>query len=215
VRIVAFISLLAGASLAAAPALALDASEQTLDLRGFKAIEIGGAYELDVVVGEEYSIVLSGPAEEMERVEARVDNEALMLNLKKRSRIDQRHNRENVRAVITMPALERLSVSGVVEGDISGVQSDAFRLDLSGVGNVTIAGRCGALTAHVSGVGELNAQGLACKKASVRVSGVGEASAYASDEASAEVSGMGEINIYGSPNKVEKRGGFLADISVH
>lgn len=212
-KFVALSIVLAGMGFGAAPALAR--AEQTFDLEDFKAIEIGGAYELDVVVGEDYSVRLSGPAEDMERVEARVEGDALLLNLKKRKRSDKRHNRESVRAVITMPALERLTVSGVVEGDIRGVNADAFRLDLSGVGEVKLAGRCNMLTAHVSGVGELDAQGLACRKANIRVSGVGEASAYASEEASAEVSGMGEINIYGSPKRVDKRGGFLAEISVH
>ncbi len=200
----------------ATAAIADDTLSQTFDLRDFSAIEISGAYELDVAVGEAYSVVLSGPADEMARVEARVSNGALKLGSRKRALGEKRHgDHESVRAVVTMPSLDRLAVSGVVEADISGVRAGAFRVNLSGVGEVTIAGACGSLDARVSGVGELNARALECDNADVALSGMGEASVYAREAATAEVSGMGEINIYGSPKTVDKRGGFLAEINEH
>jgi hypothetical protein len=186
-------------------------SSRTLDLRDFDAIEIGGAYELDVIVGEDFSIELSGPSDEMARVEATLKNGALVLGAAKRHRGDTK----GVKAVVTMPALNRISVSGVADADISGVKSDHFKLDLSGVGEVNVAGACGKLYARVSGVGEVDAQSLQCKSVDVKVAGVGEARVYASEAVSAEVSGMGGIMVYGSPKSVDKRGGFFSEIKVH
>jgi len=199
------------ASVFATAALAQSRSSMTLDLRDFDAIEIGGAYRLDVIVGEDFSIELSGPAAEMERVEATLKNGALVLGSRKRLRGDAK----GVKAVVTMPALNRLAVSGVADADISGVRAKDFKLDLSGVGEVIIAGSCDKLVARVSGVGEVDAQSFECRAVDVKVAGVGEARVYASESVAAEVSGMGGIVVYGSPKSVDKRGGFFSEIKVH
>jgi hypothetical protein len=203
------------AVLAATSASAGEIETRRLDLKDFTAIEISGAYELDVTVGEDYAIEVSGPPDEMARAEASVSEGALMLGAKKRLRKVKHGDHRGLRAVVTMPALDRLSVSGVTEADIRGVDSGAFKVNLAGVGEVTIEGRCGELHARVSGVGELDAKSLLCKVADVGLSGMGEAAVYARDMAKAEVSGMGEIDIYGSPKTVDKRGGFFSEITVH
>lgn len=208
-RLIATIAALAG--LLGTSAFAQSKSSMSLDLRDFDAIEISGAYKLDVIVGEDFSIELAGPAEEMSRVEATLKNNALVLGSKRKIRGDHK----GVKAVVTMPALNRISVSGVADADVSGVKAADFKLDLSGVGEVNIAGACDKLVARVSGVGEIDAQSLQCKAVDVKVAGVGEARVYASESVSAEVSGMGGITVYGAPKIVNKRGGFFSEIKVH
>lgn len=208
-RLIVTIAALAG--ICGTSALAQPKSSMSLDLRDFNAIEISGAYKLDVIVGEDFSIELSGPSEEMSRVEATLKNGALVLGSKRKIRGDHK----GVKAVVTMPALSRISVSGVADADVSGVKAADFKLDLSGVGEVNIAGACEKLIARVSGVGEIDAQSLQCKAVDVKVAGVGEARVYASESVSAEVSGMGGITVYGAPKMVNKRGGFFSEIKVH
>ena len=203
-------AMLVAAAVLAGSAEAGETVSRTYELRDFSAIEIGGAYELDVSVGGDYSVRLDGPEDEMARAEVAVEDGALVLSSRK-----HRGDRDGVRASVTMPALDRLSVSGVVDADIRGVDAGAFKITLSGVGEVDIQGRCHALHARVSGVGELDAKSLECATADVSLSGMGEASIYAREAAKAEVSGMGEINIHGSPKTVDKRGGFFSEINVH
>ncbi len=193
-----------------ATAQAEEQQSRSFQLQDFSSIEISGAYELDVAVGGDYSVVLTGPADEVARAEISVRSGTLVLDSRK-----HRGDRKGVNATVTMPALDRLTVSGVVDADIEGVNAGSFKIMLSGVGEVNIAGRCGDLFARVSGVGELNARSLQCATADVALSGMGEASVFARDAAKAEVSGMGEINVYGSPKSVDKRGGFFAEITVH
>lgn len=204
------------ALLFAGPAAAGETATRTLQLQDFSAIEISGAYELDVEVGGDYSVRLTGHEEELGRTEVEVKNGVLMLGSKGRkhwSRDD--HDHDSPKAVVTMPALDRLSVSGVVDADIRGVDAGLFKVNLSGVGEVNVSGRCKRIDARVSGVGELDAKSLECSEAEIALSGMGEAAVYARDMAKAEVSGMGEINIYGSPKTVDKRGGFFSEITVH
>lgn len=200
----------------ASPAFAGEVSSRTYQVKDFSAIEVGGAYELEVKVGDDYSVAISGHDEEMTRADVTVRDGALILGTKKRTHRDKNHDGHNgLRAVVTMPALDRLSVAGVVDAEISGVDAGVFVVNLSGVGEVNIAGRCKRIDARVSGVGELNAKSLECAEADVALSGMGEANVFARDRAKAEVSGMGEINIFGSPKTVDKRGGFFSEITVH
>lgn len=199
----------------ATSAAASEEQTRMVDLKDFTAIEVSGAYELDVAVGDDYRVELAGAEDEVARAEVMVKDGALVLGSKKKLRKVKHDHDHSLRATVTMPALERLSVSGVTDADIRGVDAGAFKLHLSGVGEVTIEGRCGNLHARVSGVGELDAKSLRCAVADVALSGMGEASVYARETVRAEVSGMGEIGIYGSPKTVEKRGGFFSEITVH
>jgi Putative auto-transporter adhesin, head GIN domain len=205
---------MAGAAVAAKD----DTITKNLDLTGFDRIEVSGVYDLEVRVGPEFSIELSGPAYEMNRVEVSVDHNVLQLDMRNRKRGEKRkwrNHREGVDAVITMPMLRGLDITGVVDGVVTGVKADNFKINISGVGDLEIDGECGALEARLSGVGDLDADALECSKVTVRVSGVGDADVFARDEVDARVSGMGDIEVYGSPDKVRKSGGMFSDITIH
>ncbi len=187
---------------------------QTLDLTGFDQIEIAGVFEVNVTVGGDFSVTVSGAPSEMERLEASVQNGELILD-----REDHTFGKRNWRdlgltAEITLPALTAIDIAGVADGSVTGVDADNFEVDLSGVGDLTIAGTCGRLDADVSGVGDFNGQGLECRDVEIDVSGIGDASVFASESVDASVSGIGSIDIYGSPQQVKKSNSFIASINV-
>jgi len=187
---------------------------RTYELAGFDRIDLGGVFELDVTVGGDFSVEVSGAPDDMERVEARVADGELVLDLR-----DEKRHRwgkdQSITARVTMPALAGIDVSGVVDGEVRGVDSETFDVSISGVGDMDLSGAGGALTADLSGVGDLDAKDLKCKTADITVSGVGDADVYASESAKATISGIGDIDIYGSPATVEKNAGMFSDISVH
>ncbi len=175
---------------------------KTYDLSGFDAIKVSGVYDMDVKVGESFSIRLEGPEREMERARVEVEGDMLVLGQsKKKSRWKKR---KSVNAYITMPDLNALKVSGVTDADINGVDTDTFDLRVSGVADVDISGRCDLLDARISGVSDVDAQDLKCARGDVTLSGVGDMEVYTSDAIDASVSGVGDVTVYGSPEKVEK-----------
>ena len=189
---------------------------KSFDFEDFDRIDIAGVYELDVTVGgDAYSIELSGPESEMDRIEAGVEDGELTLGQRKRTRGEKRFKREGVEAVITLPALRELEISGVVDGTVKGIAAEKFTIDLSGVGDMTLEGTCDELDADVSGVGDLDAEDLICRVVDVDVSGVGDASVHATESVNADITGMGSIDIYGSPTDVKKDGGMFSSITVH
>lgn len=171
----------------------------------FDRIKIAGVFELGVSVGGEYSVTLSGKEDDLARTSAIVENGVLILHTRERGADGKRRFvKHGVTATISMPALSGIDVTGVVDGDITGVEAEKFDADVSGVGELELAGVCGTLDAEVSGVGELDAENLKCKVVSIDVSGVGEAKVYASDSADADIAGIGSIDIYGSPAQLSK-----------
>jgi len=205
------------AALTIGAALAGDKKErvsQTVDLRDFERISVSGVYDLTVNVGEDYSVVISGPADEVERVEASVSNGVLDLGQKDGKKRWGR-KRHGVDADITVPTLNGLNVSGVVDGTINDIDAEKFKLSVSGVGDISLSGRCDSLDADVSGVGDLEARDLECRVVDVKVSGVGSATVFAAEKVNASVSGMGDIDVYGGPEQVSKSGSMFADVTVH
>ena len=188
---------------------------QSFDFADFDSIDVGGVFELDVSVGSAYAVTVSGTPADMERLEAVVENGVLSLGRKGPEVYNRRSSRHGMTAVISVPALSAIDVSGIVDAEVAGVQASAFRADLSGVGDLEISGTCETLTVSVSGVGDFDGRDLECRSVDVRVSGIGDANVYASESVDANVSGIGSIDIYGEPSQVEKTGGFLSSVKVH
>jgi len=86
---------------------------------------------------------------------------------------------------------------------------------VSGVGELTIEGRCGALDTSMRGVGSIDARGLECEDADVSLKGVGEVTLFASESVEVSAKGIGSVDVYGKPKSVEKSKGFLSGVTVH
>lgn len=213
-----FLPALCAVSFLALPPAALAGSgvTQELSLRDFDRIEIEGVFDVEVEVGKKFSVVISGPADELDRVKAEVEGGTLVLGQKKKKRGVFGFNTgvTDVRARISMPDLTGLDIAGVVDVEVRGIRSDDLRVDVSGVGQVALAGRCGTLTVDLSGIADLDARDLHCRAVGIDVSGLGDASVHASDAVNAEVSGIGSVDVHGSPKVVRKNRHLFADIKI-
>ena len=186
---------------------------ETIDLRDFEKIRVSGVYDITVRAGRDYGIQVEGRRSALERANIKVENNTLILGHEKKKGV--RGVKKSLNVVILMPRLHQIDVSGVVDGTISDVMADDFRVNVSGVGDLKIEGRCDRLIARLSGVGDLSARKLVCNHAEVRVSGVGDATVYASESLDAHVSGIGDLTSYGSPKRVRKNRSFFSTIRVH
>lgn len=177
---------------------------RTIEVADFDRIEAAGVFEVDVTVGGEYALTISGAPEALEKTTAEVVDGELVLDNAKPKGARKTWRGDGVSAVIMMPTLSSFDAAGVVEADIKGVAADQLNLELSGVGDIELSGTCNALDADVSGVGDIDAEQLQCRTVKVDVSGVGSASVFASESADADIAGIGSIDIYGSPANVSK-----------
>ena len=207
---------IACAAIAFAATAALADETRAYDFTGFDEIEVEGVYEVEIEVGPDFSVSLSGDAKRLKDADVRLEGDVLILGQKKRGRrtINWNGDDGDLEAVVTLPYLEAVRMSGVGAVRGEGIDADTLDVRLEGVGNIELSGTCGDLTARVKGVGALEAEGLECEAAHVTVEGVGSAEVFASRSVDAEVSGMGSIEVFGEPEDVERSGSFLSSIDV-
>ncbi|RKQ70744.1 putative autotransporter adhesin-like protein [Litorimonas taeanensis] len=190
--------------------------EKTFNYSGFDEIEIAGVFNMDVQIGKAFSIHTAGDKKEMERLKVTLKNDVLILDMSegnKRKRWGK--NNHGIDVTITMPSLNGLEIAGIGSGNIYGIDSDAFSLDVSGIGGIQLDGSCRTLDVDFDGMGDVDAKNLKCETVDIDVSGMGAASVYASESVDADMSGMGSIDVYGNPKKVKKDKGFMSSINIH
>jgi hypothetical protein len=184
------------------------------ELIDFDKIDIRGIYRLKVTVGEEFRVFTSGAAKEVKDMKVYREGRALVLDQKRKSKKLNGNNR-GVWAEISLPALNVLDVSGVGTGDVTGVDAKVFEINVKGVGDLEITGRCGVLDAIMKGVGSIEAGDLKCEKADVALKGVGSVSLFASEAVDISAKGIGSVDVYGKPKTVDKSNGFLSGVTVY
>ena len=187
--------------------------QQTHDLQDFDAIEVRGVYRLNVTAGEDYKVFTSGAPKEVQGMKVYVKNGVLILDQEKKK--GKMKNRDGVWVEINLPSLGSVDISGVGTGDISGVDSELFDLDVSGVGELNINGTCGTVNASMRGVGEVNAKNLECRQADVALKGVGAVTIFASESVNVSAKGIGSVDVYGKPDEVKKSKGFISGVTIH
>ena len=132
--------------------------EKEYSFQEFDQVEVSSAIEFETTQSVDYSIKVTGYENLIERLEVGLSGQTLIIGLKPGSYFNN-----NVKAVITVPALSKLVVSGASRGTAKGFRSaDDFDLEVSGASRAEVDIEAGKTTVDVSGAsrvaGELNAQ---------------------------------------------------------
>lgn len=174
--------------------------ERTID--NFTGIETGGVFRVYVEVGEEASLKIEAEENLMPYIVTRVKGSTL--------EIDQRRNlnpREPITVYVTTPRLNKVVSSGASKIYVENIDSDSFRLDISGAGKVKLIGEAEKFTADLSGAGNLDAFDFQCEDVDIDLSGASKAEIYCSGNLKTDLSGVGSVIYDGSPKNV------ISDIS--
>ncbi len=194
-----------------------DHVKETHDLSGFTEIEVAGIYKLDVQVGGEFSVKTSGKPKDVKHMEIYVKNGALVLGTddeKKSWNMGRKNNNNGIHATITLPVLKAVEVAGIATGEITGIDSKRFEIDVAGISDLTFEGTCGTLEMDQAGIGKTDASGLKCEDVNVDLAGMGELKVYASESVDADAAGMGQIEVYGNPEDVRKSKTFMSSVKI-
>ena len=175
---------------------------------GFTAVNISGAFEVEIVAQGEPGLELEGDDNLLQIVRTEVKDGVLeVYNEKPYS------TREAIRVRISVPQLDAVSTSGASDIVVSNVKSDAFNISTSGAGSLTISGAAKTLALEMSGAGEVDAKDLRSERVTVNSSGAAEATVYASQDLTVSASGAGTVNYYGDPKNVSENVSGGASIS--
>lgn len=120
--------------------------------------------------------------------------------------------RDQLRVVVTAPAVSRFRVEGSGYMSIRDYDQDQMDLGISGSGEIEAEGRTRALTLDISGSGEVDLDALELADADVTVSGSGEARLGPTGRAAVTISGSGDVTLTRRPESLDSRVSGSGDI---
>jgi hypothetical protein len=127
---------------------------KTFDYKDFTAIEIQNDFEVEITYAENYTITISGTGRTMDRLDVSKSGDTLKIGLEGWTWFGFWNS--SPKAVITLPELRRLDLSGASSGSVSGFKTDKdFALQLSGAGSLDVELETGDFNADVSGASDL------------------------------------------------------------
>jgi Putative auto-transporter adhesin, head GIN domain len=197
---------------------------------GFKAIQIGGAFEVSLKQGSSEFCYVEADENLLEYIETRVVGGILKISTSKSIK-----NPKALNIYIGVKDLDLLDLSGAcefksegriktedLELEISGasevnlsIDVNALELDLSGASEVELVGSAKAMKADCSGASELEAFGLEVTNADIEASGASEADINVTGMLIVDASGASSIDYKGNPDSVKKDLSGAADIDKY
>jgi hypothetical protein len=171
------------------------------EMAKFDRLDVSGAFEIKVAAGRSrQSVRITGEENILPLIATDLKGTGLAIHPSKSICTNKPIIVEI--GVTTMVALDS---SGSDNVDITGLNAGKFTVNMSGSGDVELAGRATHLEAVLSGAGTLDAKDLKTEETSLNISGSGNANVYASEKLGVEIVGVGEVNYYGNPKKIDKQ----------
>ncbi len=191
----------------------------------FREIEASGDYRLFVRQGSEASVEAAGAERDIRELRLSVDNGSLRIRRRDRNSFlpSLNFNRRPVLVRITVPALEKLDLSGACRADVAGfrdanlalegtgacvarldVAVPLLNIDLSGASRVVLRGRADKLIADGAGACKIEALALQADRTFLDLSGVSQARVNARTELNADLSGASRVRYTGNPTRISK-----------
>jgi hypothetical protein len=184
----------------------------------FKSIDISCGFDLDVKCGEKQKVVISCDDNILPYVITEVKGDILKI-----------YSKENLKPIagnkitISAASINDIDLSGSSDINVDGISSEKFGLDISGSGdvklagnatqfdidisgsgNATITGKTTNLNVDIAGSGKVRVKDLIAENVTVDIAGSGNAEVYASKNLDIDIAGSGNVLYYGNPAKVTK-----------
>lgn len=184
-------------------------------VRDFHAIDLQISGDVEVTVGETFSVEVSAQQNLLPILQTTVDDGTLRIFS------DENFNTsEPIKIRVTAPSLDALAIGGSGtlrvlnalqnekmdisvggSGDVYCPQSDfgSLSTSISGSGTIQLGGKARDMRSDISGSGDVKAKGLTTNTLKVSISGSGTVSADVTTELRADISGSGDVFYSGSP----------------
>ncbi len=165
----------------------------------FKAIEVGGIFEVEVVAQKDFSVEVDADDNLLQFIRTEVKGGTLEISAEKKI-----SPRGRIRVRISAPDIESLQVSGVSKLSLVDLKNDSLKVDASGASKINVAGETKNLEVELSGASKIEAENLKAENVDVDGSGASCASVNVSGDLKADLSGASKVTYSGNPRNLEK-----------
>lgn len=181
---------------------AKEKQSETMELKDFDRVEIGGMWTVQIIQSESFSVELSYPKMYENRLLVEVDGSTLLLDYKGDNISFQ--DKEESSAIVRMPSLVQLGIEGIADVRIEGFDENRMQIDVEGASEVmAYSSTVDTLKVALEGVGNVNLEGLVSVDAEVHLEGLGQINlSMAGGILEGSLEGLGTI-VYGGAVREE------------
>lgn len=192
-------------------------TQRSFEVGSFDKVSLHGSHDVIVSVGGQPSVRAEGDAEQIERLDIRVEGGELRIGSRRDSSWFGR-NRGRVTVYVTVPSLSGAEIAGSgdmridrVEGtafsasiagsgdmDIAALRARQTDFDIAGSGGIRAAGAAEEAQISIAGSGNVSLDAVEMRRASVSIMGSGDVSLRASEAVSGSIMGSGDVTVRGT-----------------
>ncbi len=173
---------------------------ETRNVSGFSAIDVSGAFEVEIVAQKDFSVEVEADDNLLELIKTEVDGDTLKIKSEKSLK-----SSNPLKIRISAPNIESLDLSGASKVNIVNLNNDSLSLDSSGASKIKIEGTTKSFDVEMSGASRLDAENLKAENVSVDSSGASSAYVFVTNELKADLSGATNVTYSGSPKNIQKK----------
>jgi Putative auto-transporter adhesin, head GIN domain len=171
-------------------------TSETRVLSDVRAVSLATVGDVEVVIGDDESIVIEGEDNLIPLITTDVADGVLTIGIANETSLDLTRP---IHFQVTVDRLELAEISGAGTLSIDDPGSDRVELLVPGAGTISVSGAVDQLTASISGTGSVEASRLAADDVIVEVSGAGTATVWAVNSLAVTLSGVGNVSYWGDP----------------
>jgi hypothetical protein len=161
----------------------------------FERIATAGSVDVTAKVGSPAKVEVTGDDNLLEYVTTEVKDGTLEVGMKSGSY----HFTHGLKVAITTPVLEKISIAGSSDVDVSGLKGERFGASIAGSGDLRASGQVESLEASVAGSGDLQLDDLESRDAQVSIAGSGDVRVHATQSLDVKIAGSGDVVYRGDP----------------
>ena len=194
---------------------------QEKQLSAYDRIEVLGSYDVIFTDGEVGKIRIKAPDNILPLIQTEVSDGLLKIGAEKNRYkvkepiiiyvpVDSRLKQVDIKGSADIYSEKNLETKALNVGLYGGgdarlaVDVSSLALEVVGAGDIRVGGKTDNLSININGSGDVEVPNLKAEKAVINISGLGDVSAYVTEDVDISIAGSGDVTIKGNPKKVKR-----------
>jgi hypothetical protein len=169
---------------------------ESREVSGFTGVELTSIGDLHIEQTGTEALTIEADADVLPQLTSNVSNGILELGVAPGTTIA---TSRRIVYRLTVATLDSIAVSGAGDATASDLRADRLTVEVSGAGEIILAGTVNSQAVTISGTGGYNGEDLRSASAKVTIHAAGNAVLRVSDRLDATVSGVGSVEYIGDP----------------